>query len=71
MLFAGEHKAALDHVRELEEKLKSQREEAEQKAQQVKESEDLQTARLRAMADVIEGNVLCDFAYANCAYFCD
>ena len=69
MFFAGEHKAALDRVRELEDTLKSQREDAERKAQQVKESENLQTARLRAIADVIEGNVVCDFAYAKFAYF--
>ena len=53
--FAGEHKAALDRVRELEDMLKSQREDAERKARQVKESENLQAARLRAIADVIEG----------------
>ena len=54
-MFAGEHKAALDRVQELEEELKTQRENAEQKARQTKESEDLQAARLRAIADVIEG----------------
>ena len=35
----------------------------------MKESEDLQTARLRAIADVIEGTVVYDFAYAKFAYF--
>ena len=67
-MFAGEHKAALDRVQELEEELKTQRENAEQKARQTKESEDLQTARLRAIADVIEGNVIRNFAYATFAY---
>ena len=54
-MFAGENKAALDRVRELEEELKSQRENAERKAQQTKEFEGLQAARLRAIADVVEG----------------
>ena len=55
MLFAGEHNAALDRVRELEGELKSQREDAERKARQAKESEGLQAARLRAIADVVGG----------------
>ena len=67
--FAGEHKAALDRVRELEDTLKSQREDAERKAQQAKESEDLQAARLRAIADVIEG--ACYLPFLHMLTLCD
>ena len=57
MFFAGERKAALDRVRDLKEELKSQRENAERKARQAKESKGLQAARLRAIADVVEGGI--------------
>ena len=65
MFFAGEHKAALDRVRELEKELESQRKDAERKAQQAKESEGLQAARLRAIADVVEGKILRESLHVN------
>ena len=65
MFFAGEHKAALDRVRELEKELESQRGDAERKAQQAKESEGLQAARLRAIANVVEGKILRESLHVN------
>ena len=45
-------------MQELEKKLESQRADAERKANRAKEFEGLQAARLRAMADVVEGRFL-------------